>query len=158
VILRWNGSAWTRAATPRAGQILERVAVTSARSAWAVGGTVSASSSSHAVILRWNGTAWRRVPAPPGTGLLDAVTPSGRPWAVGLVGSFVTGKRTPAIIRWNGTAWTRVRLPAVGSGLLTSAAVTSARNAWAVGATGPITRARTLILRWNGTRWTVVPS
>jgi hypothetical protein len=60
------------------------------------------------------------------------------------------------ILRWNGNAWKRVPSPshATGSGLL-GVVATSARNAWAVGLTGPPFERthETLILRWNGSSW-----
>ena len=60
------------------------------------------------------------------------------------------------ILRWNGNAWKQVHSlsPATGSGLL-GVVATSARNAWAVGLTGPPFKRthKTLILRWNGTAW-----
>jgi hypothetical protein len=65
------------------------------------------------------------------------------------------------IERWDGTAWKRVPSPnPAAGGSLAGVAVTSARNAWAVGWTsspnhpGP----KTVIERWNGTRWKLVRS
>ncbi|HEY3907167.1 MAG TPA: hypothetical protein VGM14_24890 [Streptosporangiaceae bacterium] len=66
--------------------MLNGVAVTSARNAWAVGETRSKT-----VILHWNGTRWQRLPSPsPGSGaVLSGVsaTSTANAWAVGLVGS-----------------------------------------------------------------------
>ena len=44
------------------------------------------------------------------------------------------------------------------TGQLTGVAATSARAAWAVGATATGAAGQTLILRWNGASWTQVPS
>ena len=57
-VLRWNGSAWTKAPGPSLGQgrFLEAVAAISASSAWAVG---TNGPSSTTLIMRWNGTAWK---------------------------------------------------------------------------------------------------
>jgi hypothetical protein len=65
-------------------------------------------------------------------------------WAVGSAG---TGA---LIVHWNGRAWKRVPSPSPAGSALTGVAVTSARNAWAVGGK--------LILHWNGTAWKRVPS
>jgi len=161
LILRWNGTAWTRvpSPTPAGGATLYSVAVTSARSAWAVGWAYRGG---RTLILRWNGTAWTRVPSPTpqtphGAALLTGVaaTSASSAWAVGRVFSGTTLKTL--ILRWNGTAWTRVPSPdPTGGGALSDVATTSAGSAWAV---GWAKRGRkTLILRWNGTAWTRVPS
>ena len=108
LIERWNGTAWKAVPSPsRTGGILSGVAATSARSAWAVGGTergVGSGTRIRTLILRWNGTTWKRVPSPsPGlrAGLSGVAATSARnAWAVGSTGSGKT-----LILRWNGTAW-----------------------------------------------------
>jgi hypothetical protein len=59
LILHWNGTAWKQVpsvASPRS-QALSDVTASSARSAWAVGGTNAGGGSG--LILHWDGTAWR---------------------------------------------------------------------------------------------------
>lgn len=65
LILRWNGSAWSRVASPNPGQKddLNAIAIGEDGIAWAVGQTcISQCSTSSAqyqtLTLRWNGTAW----------------------------------------------------------------------------------------------------
>jgi hypothetical protein len=107
LIERWTGTAWKSVLSPSpTGGILSGVAATSARSAWAVGGTERGTGIGARIgtlILRWNGKTWRRVPSPsPGrrAGLSSvAVTSARSAWAVGTSG----GKTL--ILRWNGTAW-----------------------------------------------------
>ena len=65
------------------------------------------------------------------------------PWPAGFAGEL--------ILHWNGTRWRRVPAPAYSE--LQSVAVTSARDAWAVGDTA----AGELILHWNGNSWTRTP-
>jgi len=62
LIVRWNGTAWkrVRSPSPPGGVNLFGVASLSTDTAWAVGGTTSATPPM-AVILRWNGTNWKRV-------------------------------------------------------------------------------------------------
>jgi len=57
-LLRWNGSAWTKAPGPSLGQgrFLEAVSAISASSAWGVGVNEP---SFKTLIMRWNGTAWK---------------------------------------------------------------------------------------------------
>jgi len=82
-----------------------------------------------------------------------AATSARNAWAVG------GGPRT-VILHWNGTAWKRVPSPGhASSTFLTSVAVISADDAWAVGYTsGPTGKDALMILHWNGTTWKQVPS
>ncbi len=110
LIVRWNGTAWTRvpSPTPAGGGELGGVAATSASSAWAVGCTsCSHIDSFKGLILGWNGKVWRRVPSPlPAYGKYGnalagvAATSAANAWAVGCTASGHT-----LILRWNGTTW-----------------------------------------------------
>ena len=161
LILRWNGTSWTQvpSPTPAGGATLYSVAVTSARSAWAVGWAYRGHKT---LILRWNGTVWSRVPSPtPAGGALltgVAATSASSAWAVGWVSFNPTAKTL--ILRWNGSAWTRVPAPdPAGSAALRGVAATSASSAWAVGCSAcGSPKPKTLIVRWNGTAWTAVRS
>jgi hypothetical protein len=116
---RWNGHTWQRVASPspgggRAGYAqLDGVAATSARNAWAVGYSSSASSV-NTLAERWNGRAWRRTRSPDGGagGALDAVTAVSADdvWAVGqsLTRTLVP---SPLALRWNGRTWQRIPVP-----------------------------------------------
>jgi hypothetical protein len=119
------------------------VAATSASNAWAVG---SSNASRSGLILHWNGKAWKQVRSPAAKGSFlngVAATSAGDAWAVG------SGRNGGGLtLHWNGKAWKRVPSPAVASPLF-GVAVTSARNAWAVGG---------VILHWNGKAWKRVPS
>jgi len=161
LILRWNGSAWTRVASPSPGSndTLDGLGFSSARDGWAVG-----SSGSDTLILHWNGAAWGTPPPPPTGyqaqgGLLGvaAASDSGA-WAVGYAGSISAPK--VLLVHWNGAAWSRVTKPAVlaGAGQLAAITVVSASDAWAAGFTGSYTSPRTLLLHWNGTAWSQVTS
>ncbi|MGH3187068.1 MAG: protein kinase domain-containing protein [Streptosporangiaceae bacterium] len=167
LIMRWNGTAWTRVPSPSPGpsSYLESVAVAPDGTAWAVGWTDSTSYLLRTLILRWNGTAWTRMPSPdPGTGpgagdYLSGVgvTPGGTAWAVGYNDS--SGGISTLILRWNGTAWTTVPSPSPADSYLSRVTAAPDGTAWAVGWTGGNTNAptRTLIMRWNGNVWTTVP-
>jgi hypothetical protein len=150
---------FTYTTTPGSG-LLDGVAATSARNAWAVGQALTGKT----MILRWNGTHWKQVPSPtpPGGGALYAVAAiSGRSaWAVGGSGNppFKT-----EILHWNGTAWKQVPSPTPsGGGGLFGVTAVSARSAWAVGCAGDCYNSsasvKTLIMHWNGTAWKQVPS
>ncbi len=159
LILRCDGRTWGRVRSPNPddpqggdGDRLGAVAVTSARSAWAVGGNGNGGT----LIERWNGRTWKHVaspsPASPGPDFLSSVaaTSARNAWAVGSsildIGTFNT-----IVVRWNGSTWKRVRSPRFLTGDNTSAvAATSARNAWAVGGTD---FDQPWIVRWNGRTW-----
>jgi hypothetical protein len=52
LILRWNGTTWTRSKAPGKG-ILNAVAASSPKNAWAVG-----DNGDNALILHWDGASW----------------------------------------------------------------------------------------------------
>ena len=66
LILRWNGTAWTRVPSPSPGpsSYLESVAVAPDGTAWAVGWTDSPSYVLGTLIMEWNGTEWTTVQSP----------------------------------------------------------------------------------------------
>ena len=141
LILHWNGATWKRVASPNpAGQvtevILDGVAATSDKDAWAVGEFSMSNGEGRTIALHWNGRAWKTVPSPnPSfeTELSSVAAISAKnAWAVGRyrVGS----ADQTLIVRWNGRAWKRVASPtASGISLLTGVAASSASNVWAVG-------------------------
>jgi hypothetical protein len=153
LVLRWNGTAWTKVPSPNPGYSadLAGVAATSASNAWAVGDYHNIATATKTLFLRWNGTAWTKVPSPNPAGSTDsylygvAATSASNAWAVGYY--YTGGVRKTLILRWNGTAWTIVPGPYTRG--LSGVAATSASNAWAVGGRW--------ILHWNGTAWTRVP-
>lgn len=88
-MLRCNGTAWRRAASPRRSGTLTGVTAVSARDASAVGYYWDGSAN-QTLIEHWNGTRWRHIPSPdPGDPAneneLDGVAASSAAdlWAVG---------------------------------------------------------------------------
>ncbi len=171
LVLRWNGRAWTKAASPNPGgashdNYLAGVAATSPGNAWAVGG-YSNGAALRTLIPRWNGKAWTKVASPnPGGSSHDnfltgvAANSAGNAW---VVGGYFNGTAFQTLItRWNGKAWTKVASPNPGgssrNNFINAVTVTSAGGAWAVGKYFNGTAYRTLILRWNGKAWRKVAS
>ena len=158
LIAHWNGTSWKQVpSSGLPGGELRAVAATSASNAWAVGGT----SSGQSLILHWNGTSWERVPSA-GAGNLTAVSASSatNAWSVGSESAFGSGFGKTLILHWNGASWKQVPSPSItGNASLTSVAVTSGHDAWAVGGMSTGTSpATSFILHWNGTAWQRVPS
>ena len=169
LIEHWNGTVWSKVATPSSGTGPNLLALSadSPADAWAVGYL----NGSKTVILHWTGTAWAKAtsPNPGSTSLLyglSAQSPTDA-WAVGRYFKTSKGRFLTLILRWGGTAWQQVASPNLGSpaGLaddqLDQVSADSPTDAWAVGnycsshcAANSETDA-TLILHWNGTRWSV---
>lgn len=126
-IVRWNGSAWSAAASPTVEDLFD-ISLLNATDGWAVGASGK--------ILRWNGSTWSEF-VDVGAEQLNAVSmrSSSDGWAVGESGG---------IYQWDGVAWGSVASP-VGSRLRDVLAV-SASDAWAFGTSGKI-------LRWDGVSW-----
>src|ERR1700677_4037382 len=175
LILHWNGTTWTRVASPSpaGGAALSSVAATSASNAWAIGYTGTGT-----LVLHWNGSTWKRVSSPTpgletspvsstgGTLIGVGTVSSATAWAVGTTGDCGCGNGDSLILRWNGTAWKQVPIPTPAGGrkagaALRNVAATSTNNAWAVGVSGCGCMPSSywpFILRWNGTAWKQVPS
>jgi hypothetical protein len=166
LIVHWDGTAWSQSLSGNG--FLGGVADSSAGDVWAVGGT-NWFSPTQPLAEHWDGSSWTQVPVPnpAGGGYLNGVaaTSSKNAWAVGLVapgGPGVPAPTTPLIEHWEGRRWTIQNYQAApNGGQLDAVAAISARNAWAVGWTGPSsegTGQQALIEHWNGTSWTWVPS
>lgn len=186
LILRGNGTTWTRVASPApAGALvttLHGVSATSATAAWAVGTycsvncgqtTSSPPPRPETFILRWNGAAWRQVPSPDpggryGSSLYGVSALPGGAWATGNYGTKQSFQNfTPGdslVLHWDGHAWTRQPSPSFGQpapgSVLYGVSALSASAALAAGSSydGDCECARTLAVRWNGTGWAKVAS
>jgi hypothetical protein len=158
LIVRWNGSTWSRVPSPNLGAIedenvLSGVAVIAANDAWAVGWYRNIDpASARAVTLHWNGSTWTRIANQCGPALREVFALSATEvWAVG-------GNST---CRWNGSTWTRY-LAAQGPNPnlaidLQDISGTSSNNLWAVGlassSCGEGLCFTGVIERWNGSAW-----
>jgi hypothetical protein len=116
LIEHWNGKSWRQVPSPNpvrvsssklTWNIVQSVAATSARNAWAVGYSEQALKGSKTMVLHWNGKAWKQVPSPnPFCATCDslygvAASSAHNAWAVGTVNA---GGEV-VILRWNGKAW-----------------------------------------------------
>jgi hypothetical protein len=171
LILHWNGTTWSKVASPTPGSkytTLTGVSADSPADAWAVGnyGNATCTSSTN-VILHWNGTAWSQVASPnPGAACnylngVTAISPTDA-WAVGQSCAVAINTCSTLILHWNGTAWSKVASPSPGPGgyyPLTAVTADSPTDAWATGYYCTISSCATramLFLHWNGTAWSQV--
>jgi hypothetical protein len=173
--LHWDGSNWTKVATPNGSNEvnwLSGAAALASNDVWAVGSTATNppnQSTSKTLIEHWNGTAWSVVPSPNPTPPLSgggpvnnqlygvaAVAPNDV-WAVGQSTDFGAGQTL--IVHWNGTAWSAVPSPHPGTySVLRSISAVAANDIWAVGTYYKDGLQVTLVVHWNGSSWSIVNS
>lgn len=91
-IYRWNGTTWSREATPVTGTLF---------TVWAANATTAFAAGADGAMLRWNGTAWSTLPFP-GTGAVSALWGSG---PTNVVATTSAGE----VLVFNGTAWQLVQ-------------------------------------------------
>ncbi|HEU4423547.1 MAG TPA: hypothetical protein VFR67_13530 [Pilimelia sp.] len=150
LVLRWNGSSWTRSTIPTGNGFtvteLFDVAAVASDNVIAVGTAFSWQTFSFVpYVLRWNGQSWQHgtIPNPPG-GSFRAVT------ALSATQVYAFGRKDTGellIARWNGTTWSLETPPAVaGAWPAEASAVAGTGTVWAVGAQGHSTF-RTLAVR-----------
>ncbi|MFL5731662.1 MAG: hypothetical protein ACJ78Q_00560, partial [Chloroflexia bacterium] len=89
-----------------------------------------------------------------------AVVASDDVWAAGSFFSSTVGADRTLVEHWNGSNWSQVASPNVGASgnTLSSLAVVSAGDIWAVGYYLSGGTQRTFTLHWDGTTWSVVSS
>jgi hypothetical protein len=167
MILHWDGTAWSQAASPNPGtdDRLQAVTAVSPTDVWAAGYFFDANSSACGPLFEhWNGSAWSVVSSPVGATCDNVFGIYARAandvWAVGYDHNTASGMGT-LILHWDGSAWSQVPTPSPGSSynILNAVSATSATSAWAAGfycksgcsAGTPVYAA--LILHWNGTTW-----
>ena len=152
----WNGTAWTRFATPDPagpGQpnSLAAVAARSTADVWAAG---AAGFPETSLVLHWNGHAWRQVSVANVGPLAAVATAPGRVWVAG-------GNK---VEQFNGSAWTTLpALPFPGQTSVNLAGLANTPSGlWAVGALnfscgeGQVCTSSYAAV-WNGTTWTQAP-
>ena len=157
LILRLTGTTWSRPKTTYGTHAdddvtLDGVAVTSAGTAWAAGGTQETGG-----LARWNGSAWTSeyslFPLPNAYNF-DALAagPGGTAFVVGL--EWAGSSPGPFSARLTGTTWKKVTVSAPSNAQLNAVTFAPGGTAWAAGAVGT----RGLIVRWTGSAWARVTS
>jgi hypothetical protein len=173
LILRWNGTRWSKVASPSpgtVGSVLFAVSAVKADDAWAVGDLINTSGPINALIEHWNGTKWSQVTAAnPGSSFNDLQAVSAASacdiWAAGdqldadlpytTLTEHQTGATWSAVASPNGTTST----DGANVNLLAGIAAISPSKAVAVGwvqtFTHPGIAYHVLILTWNGKKWSM---
>lgn len=168
LVLHWNGKAWSRASTKlnpstQSESVLTAVAVTGAKTAWAVGH--SSQGIPTPVLARWNGSTWSTDTSFPFNGgslggSINGVAagPGGIAFAVGgaETGSFSNPTSVPLAMEWNGHAWVKTAVSAPGNSQFSAVAFAPGGTGWATGYRYTPTTASGLIWRWTGKSWATV--
>jgi hypothetical protein len=161
LIEHWNGTAWTRVASPNPAGIqdnLTAVTATSTGNAWVAGDHVRSDGSPQPLTEHWNGKTWSVVASPvlDGGAQVAAVSASspGNAWMTGYTNPDTCNPQCATLTEhWNGTAWTQVPAPNPPGAYLNAylgVLAISADDALAVGTSAFAT---VLIAHWNGTTW-----
>jgi len=167
--MRWNGTSWSRVATPNPGvpgRDLYDVEAFTTSDAWAVGyywETLFPNPLAETLIAHWNGSAWTQIASPNPAdyyNFLHGVSGSG-PSDVWAVGSYVNkgepnGTRHPLAVHWNGSSWSQVTVPASGNAILNAVTTITSTDAWAVGSKNGYSTP--VAYHWNGVAWSEVPT
>ncbi|MCG8923010.1 hypothetical protein [Lentzea sp. CC55] len=164
VVLRWDGSAWSRTSLPAVpGRVsFQRVAASSADDVWVKGAPILPDGDI-TLLWRYDGTTWTEVPYPQGATastltIRDMSVVDGRAWLVGHRGN------APVFHEWTGSSWQEHAPPAEcvrGGGFVNFCTVNAVKafapdDVWAAGNgmwngyRGP------LLFHWDGTAWRVV--
>jgi hypothetical protein len=157
LILRLKGTTWSRPKTAYGTHAdddvtLDGVAVTSAGTAWAAGGTQETGG-----LARWNGRTWTSeyslFPLPNAYNF-DALAagPGGTAFVVGL--EWAGSSPGPFSARLTGTTWKKVTVSAPSNAQLNAVTFAPGGAGWAAGAAG----SRTLIVKWTGSAWARIAS
>lgn len=154
----FNGTAWklVKAPDPAAKGWLNAVDVLRDGTAWAVGGTLDASSTDYGTLrMFWNGAKWvvGKAPRgePEGASLNDvlAISPTDV-WVVGYAGT------KGLVEHFDGVSWSMVKHPNPGTGsnaFYALGRVPSSKQIWVVGSYAGAPVQEALTLRWSGRKW-----
>ena len=147
-MLRWDGHAWSDAATgPTVGDPATRPALTSVWGSgpgdvWAVG--------TNGGILHWDGSAWSRSTSGTTTTLRGV-------WGSGASDVWVIGSEFGRVelLHWDGAAWTNARTDSdpVGLSIVTSIWGGGPDDVWVVGRTKY--GQHRVIYHWDGAAWSL---
>ena len=156
LLLHWNGTAWSRLATPNQGRRISTelwgVSIRSSSDIWTVGRYLDRAGE-HTYSAHWNGTSWSKPAMPATVATFDTFL--GRVADVGTAGAWAVGMsgETALIERWQSGAWHIVN----GVAGVTYLDGVLAFGTGDVYASGNVNGAA-FVEHWNGTAWSTVPT
>ena len=164
--------AWSIVKSPNSSfgvqSLFNGVAAVSSNDVWAVGTSRNQSGfSSHTLTEHWNGSQWSIISSANPSSAQNVVVSAAalttnNVWSVGETGNSDGTAFQTLVEHWNGTRWNVIPSPntSLSFNYLSSVAIVSARDIWAVGvamAAGDAS-SQTLIEHWNGSQWSIVAS
>jgi hypothetical protein len=168
LIERWDGAAWSVAASPADERYLLAVAALSSSDVWAVGKKEGGIYAYRTVTEHWDGAAWTVIPSPNpskdplyGVNVLQSVVALAPDdaWAAGWQTINGGAGLDVVAMHWNGTRWSLVGTPDIENPLFSSLAGLAADDVWAAGSSFAFASPhRTLAEHWDGTSWQIVPT
>ena len=164
LILRWNGSSWSVAASPNpeGAKAAELNSVDCYSSSWcrAAGSYVDSEGTTKTLILAWNGSSWSVAASPNPEGAesseLTGIECTAACEAVGRYVDSEGATRTLAL-HWTGSSWTVVSTPNPGGASaseLTGIACTEETHCLATGSYQSEEATGSISLAWDGSEWT----
>ena len=169
LIEHWSGANWNLVPPAPGGNPPDFKSLTAVASndVWGVGRRQETTSPYYqkTLVEHWDGYAWTVVPSPNGSTTnsqllaVDAVSADDI-WAVGDTSAPAPTYVQSLIEHWDGSSWSIIPSPSVSGSAwnaLTSVAVVSANDVWAVGYYME-SNWRTLTMHWDGSAWSIVPS
>jgi hypothetical protein len=159
LVLRWDGRAWSRIASPSDIWYYQAVAVLGSDDVWAVGRT--GKSFGEARVTHWDGDAWTEPPFPAAeeaqTTSVAATAPD-EVWVGGGKGIFEV---EPHLAHWDGESWTAVDLTEHAPiGLVRALGAVASDDVWAIVSIPDEANEdelTSLVVHWDGSEWTPIP-
>lgn len=158
LMLRWNGSRWSKVPLPAKVRDVNAISASASDDVWGVG-TFQSGDRYIAEISHWDGRQWSRVLARSGAMLNDvvAISPSDV-WAVGQE------RYRPLVMHWDGRRWRASvleRAPGADEAWLSVVAGLAGDDVWAGGGSHTSELSGGIIhplelFHWDGVRWTAV--
>jgi len=169
LIEHWDGTNWSLIPSAPGGNPPDFKSVTAVANndVWAVGRRQETVSPYYikTLVEHWDGSSWTVVSSPNGSTTnsqllgVDAVAANDI-WAVGDTSAPSPTYIQALIEHWDDSSWNIVPSPSVSGSsqnTLTSVAVVSANDVWAVGYYLE-SNWRTLTVHWDGSTWSIIPS
>jgi hypothetical protein len=165
LVLRWDGSRWSRVASPNPSPVsnyLQAVKANTPEDVWAEGQYLDLRNHQHRLfVIHWDGSRWSTVQLPAYVARqvqlfgFRSFDPVGARSAFALALHVApNGIRSDQVLHWNGRSWSKT-LPFYGAGF-SGIGASSAGDVWAVGYNCVLRRCppfHTATYHWDGRHW-----
>ncbi len=164
LVLKWNGTKWSKMASPDSGtandNILSGVSCSTTSFCMAAGYNYDIGPTQLTLVLKWNGTKWTTVSSPDqgaqDSGLVGVSCPTTK--FCMATGDSYSGDYQTLALKWNGTKWALVSSPNSTYNYLEGVSCPTASFCMTTGQTFNGGVGHVIMLKWNGTKWAKVSS